>query len=515
MAAAESALVAAPVAPVVMPPASEGPPTARRPVGQTIARGALALVSTQPLTWTATLLTTVFLPRFLGDGGLGLYAMVLTLSSLVGTVATLGLPELLTRRTAAQPRHASRDGTAALLIVGCTSTLLSVALFSAARALGDGHLLPQPLLLAGLAGAAVGAAQRVVFALLIGQERHGRFAWLNATGVAGSAVAGVTALALGAGITAFVLITNAVGLVVTLVGWVSGGFRLRRDALDRGLLRELATGGAPFLLWSAAMRVRAEIDVLLVAVLLRPEAAGWLAAAYRVISIPVFIPTLVTTPLLPALTRARGDTPEFRETVHRSVAAVLLLTVPCAAGIFALAPAVPNVLGWGEAFAPSVPLMMLLAIQQPLVALDMVLGTALIALTFERRWLRVGLAAAIFSPTGNLLLVPLVERFSGNGAIGAALVEVATELLMLCGALWLLPRGMVGRRTFSLAGRIATAGCCAAAAGAWLLPVALPLAVLVCPGTFVISLVALRVARPSDARRLGELARSALRPRPA
>jgi hypothetical protein len=47
------------------------------------------------------------------------------------------------------------------------------------------------------------------------------------------------------------------------------------------------------------MRVRAEIDVVLVAALLRPEAAGWLAAAYRVISIPVFIPPHLTTPRHP------------------------------------------------------------------------------------------------------------------------------------------------------------------------------------------------------------------------
>jgi Na+-driven multidrug efflux pump len=102
--------------------------------------------------------------------------------------------------------------------------------------------------------------------------------------------------------------------------------------------------------------------------------------------------------------------------------------------------------------------MQILAVQQPLVAVDMVLGTALMALHQERRWLRAMVAAAIFNPTFNLLLIPLFNHLVENGAVGAAYVEVATELIMLGTALYLLPRGLLDRPTLGTAARILLAG---------------------------------------------------------
>src|SRR5688500_19686262 len=85
----------APQTDAILPAAS----TRRGPYA-TIARGAAALLSTQPLTWAATFLTTVFVPRYLGAEGFGQYSVALTLAGIVGMAAAAGVPDYLRRRVA-------------------------------------------------------------------------------------------------------------------------------------------------------------------------------------------------------------------------------------------------------------------------------------------------------------------------------------------------------------------------------------------------------------------------------
>src|SRR5207302_4473589 len=115
-------------------------------------------------------------------------------------------------------------------------------------------------------------------------------------------------------------------------------------------------------------------------------------------------------------------------------------------------------LGWGPEFQASVPVIRILAFQQPLVAVDILLGTALLALHQERRWMWAMVAAAIFNPTLNLLVIPMFEHVGQNGALGAALVELATEVIMFAAALYLLPHGMLERTTLRRVGGIVFAG---------------------------------------------------------
>src|SRR6266511_1001761 len=82
-------------------PAPGGPSTTRRVLG-----GALMLLSTQPITWTSSLLLTIFIPRLLDSRSLGEFTIAVTLAALVGEVVSLGVPTVLTRRIAAQPATA-------------------------------------------------------------------------------------------------------------------------------------------------------------------------------------------------------------------------------------------------------------------------------------------------------------------------------------------------------------------------------------------------------------------------
>src|SRR5688572_21020738 len=60
-----------------------------------VARGALALLSTQPLTWLGGLLTAALVPRFLGDERLGQLTLALVIAGFASTVTVMGIPEYL------------------------------------------------------------------------------------------------------------------------------------------------------------------------------------------------------------------------------------------------------------------------------------------------------------------------------------------------------------------------------------------------------------------------------------
>jgi O-antigen/teichoic acid export membrane protein len=457
--------------------------------------------------------TAVLVPAYLGDAGLGQYAIVTGIAWVAGTVATFGVPEYLTRRIAMEPGRAASVGSAALLLLACIALVTAGVVWLGAAVLRP-SLVQDHLLLIALIGMVVATLQGVLTALLIGQSRVARFAWLNAAGVLISAGGGIAVLFLGGGVAGLLITGVAVSALVLAIGWYGSGFGLQWEGLTRGLLLQMARGGLPFVGWNLTLRVRNDTDLILIGFLLREQVAGWLSAGYHIVYISLFIPTLITTPLLPALSRHVSEPAVFRKTVHRCVVVALTLTVPMSAMLIVLAPVIPGLLHWAPEFEHSVPVIVLLAFEQPIMAIDMVLGTSLIALHRERVWLRVGIAAAIFNPVANVVLLPLADQWLQNGAVGAAIAEGITELLMLVGAIILIPRGVLDRETLSVAARLGIAGACLYVTAMVVLPISLPFAVVTGALAFVGVGAVLGVLRAGDLMMLRQVALDSLARRP-
>ena len=331
--------------------------------GGHVTRGAFALLSAQPLTWATSLASAVLVPRYLGDAGLGAYAVAWTIGVFVGTLVTFGLPSVLTRKVASQPALSATYAGGGVVIVTAFAIPISLALFVVIGAGGRGGI-DLALVSLGVATAVVLSVQSVLMAVLVGLGRNARYAWSLAAAGVFTTVVGLATLAVGGDAHGFAVAIFSSWAISTLVLWRTSGLRFTRAALAPALLRELAVGGLPFLGWNIALRVRADIDVVLVGVLLQSNVAGWLAAAYRIINITVFIPTVITTPLLPALTRAKRQPEAYRSLLSDSLATVLLLTVPVSASVFMLAPVIPSLLGWPDSLQQAIPPMMILAFCQ-------------------------------------------------------------------------------------------------------------------------------------------------------
>ena len=116
-----------------------------------VIRGALILLSTQPLTWAASLLLVIFVPRLLDSRALGEYQMAVSLEGVLIAVLSLGVPSVLTRRLASHPDTARRDISTALALLVGLGTLGSIVVLLLVPATG---LLPisTPLLALVLVG---------------------------------------------------------------------------------------------------------------------------------------------------------------------------------------------------------------------------------------------------------------------------------------------------------------------------------------------------------------------------
>lgn len=406
-----------------------------------VARNILALLVNQVGTWSVTLVLALVVPPYLGAARYGLFTFVSSYASLFALGMSLGTGTYLTWRIAREPEMAGRltlntlllqlplalvSSLAALIVlplldrdrlvlelavIVLVSTTLSALTNTCVAALGGFQIMRVPAQLA-LAASALTAALMIAGVIL-----HADLPFLATTG----------------------LIGQGFGLAVNLI-YVQRkmSMRLRPDVR---LWPIIVRGGLPFFAWSAALLVYGQIDISMLKVMVGDAEVGWYALAYRIISIPIFLPTIVVGAMLPALASERDPaSPRFRELTSRCIRLVAVVGIPACAGTVMLAGSIMRLLHYPASFNQASPLVAILALHMPVVALDMVLGTVLIAVGRQNAWTAVGIIAAIFNPLVNLWAIPYTQHLYGNGAMGASAVTVVTELLMLVGALILRPR---------------------------------------------------------------------------
>ena len=466
--------------------------TIRRVIG-----GIMALLSTQPITWAATLLLTISLPRYLDARSFGELGIAVATGTILGTVVNLGMSTVLTRSVASQ-----QTGVAALVTTSLVMVLglgISVSALTAIFGLWSGVLVVSaPLLQLALLGMIVTQAQALIFAVLAGQHRLSLFAWSNAALSLFTALLTVAVLMLGGGGEGTLVVSLVVTTVTAVLLWRRLEVPLDLGGVSWSGTVSLAKSGLPFVVWDLLLHIRGNLDSIVLGRLLSVEAVGWWNAAGRIAAIPVFVPVLVVTPLLPALSSLVRDRETMTRTLRRAFELTVIVTTGISAAIAAFAPIVPTTLGWSEDYAVAVPIMQIMAPLLILVSISMVLGSALIALERERCWLLVNLAATTVQYVVLFTVIPWTEARFGNGMVGAAVGRIGAELVMVTGALILLPRGMIGWSTGFFVARVALAGVVAGAAVLSVLELSMFLAGAVGLIVYPAGLLLVRAVRPAD-----------------
>ena len=413
--------------------------SAPRAAGAQIVRNVLVLSVGQVFTWVSAAGMAVLLPRYLGDVNLGRLGLAFSFTQFFGIAASLGISSYLTREVA-------RGGTqASSLVLNALIMRLPLAFAAALLAVISASLLQYEELTRQLVylysiNIALSAISGVLSGALQGFQEMRPVAVANTVSKMGVLGLAALFLVLGYGPVGVAVawdVSAAAGVLIMLVPTIRLG-ALQGHVSPR-VWQALFIGGLPFLVWEMSLLLYGQIDVILLGSLTHEAVIGWYGAAYRVISVPGFIPGIVMTALLPAmLSASHTSRAMFHSLARRGLQVVLLATIPVALGIAVLPDKIIEFLGYPPEFNHSIPLILILALHIPLTGADMIVGTALNALDKQRQWAITAVAAAVLNPALNAALIPLTQSTYGNGAIGAAIVTVLTEVFMMAMGLRLL-----------------------------------------------------------------------------
>jgi O-antigen/teichoic acid export membrane protein len=420
-------------------------------------RSVFHLSIAQAFTWIGGAALAILMPRFLGDVNLGKYTFAFAITTLIGLGADLGLATYLTREVARDRTAAARLTTAVLTIRVPLSLVAGAVAIISAHVLSYDELtrnllyvLSLGILINSVLGAVNGALQGMQFMKVLAVTSV-----LSKIGFAGLA-----ALILFGGAGPFELAAAYVGIsIITLAICATVLFRHMRPNFnfDRRLLWTVIVGGMPFFVWQAALLVYGQIDMVLLSFFSSDAVIGWYAAAYRIVMIPVFVPTIIVTVIFPALSAA-SDNRTFNMLARRAVHAAAIVTIPMALGIMLLPDKIIEVFGYPEEFSHSTLPLILLAPHLPIAAIDVMIGCVLNTRDKTRQWALTGVAAAALNPLLNFAAIPLAQHLTGNGAIGAAAITTFTELFMMAVGLRLLPAGVLNRESLTDVLRMLGAG---------------------------------------------------------
>jgi len=412
-------------------------------------RSILTLGAAQILTWIGGAAMAVLLPRYLGDANLGKVAFGLAFTALVGLVADLGTATFLTKEVA---RNRERIATLTINTLAMRVVLGGIGIASAVIGVNVATTDPvsREIVYVLSGGMLAIALSNAVVAALQGLQLIKALAVFSLVTKLGYAAIALGALVGGAGpieVAVAWVVSQTLGLLVVSVYLARAIGRHVRLVPDWPTLRLLFLGGLPFFVWQAALMVYGQVDAVLLSFLTQDAVVGWYSAAYRIVTIPLFLPTIIMTVIFPAMASTSGDTRQFSTIARRAIHVVLLPSVPMVLGIILLADKLIAFMGYPDAFEHSIAPMILLAPHIVLVGVNMVVGTVLQTRDLQRNWAIAGVVAAVLNPLLNLPAITFSQAQFGNGAIGASVVTTLTEVFMLCAGLCLLPRGVLGRQT--------------------------------------------------------------------
>ena len=401
----------------------------------------VAMTSAAKIYWVlATLVTAAITARYLGPAGRGVLVAVIGWVTMFSTFGFLSLSQVVVFLATGKEAEEWLPGlvgsmTAILGTVAAAGVLLATLLYFGTDGRMFNHIPAVTLLVAFVAFPFmlwIENGNGVLMAL-------GKLHVLNGAQVAGGTAALLfTFLAvgpLGLGVNGAVgAWAAAQGVIVAIsLSYVvrrAGGMSIRRTAVQ-----ELLTGGAKLHMNAIGTYLFTQANILILNHYRTANETAWFQLAVQIITAIQIIPMAVSTVAYTIVSRHGPDAawPQQRKLLFEVVALVLVL----GAIAYFVAPWVVPLI-FGADFAPAVPILRILLLTIPGIALSAVMASQWIARGLFLQAAAITLFTGALTVAGNYVFVP---RY---GMDGAAWVTVGTWLISIFGnggmALWVQSR---------------------------------------------------------------------------
>jgi len=415
-------------------------PSSQLPARHSLARNALYLALGQAATTALAILLTGALGRWLGAADYGTYYVLITMSTSALMLLEWGQSLWVVRESAREPQRAGELLGTALAFRVAIATVATIPIGLLTLALGYGvrttwllvlmYLASLPLFLAQAYGMAFRAAERM------GRDAAASVAHkVLVFGIA------LPALAIGAGVPGVILAQAiAGGAALVMARALYAGMNAQPLSVSRQTARAMFLGGLPVLSMSVAGAAQPYLDAVILSKLAPAEAVGYYGAARNILGTLLAPAVILGTASYPRISRAAQHASGLRHEVQLALRPLLWLGALGATGTYLFAETAVGLI-YGAGFAPAATILKVYAPVLFLVFIDILLGNTMYAAGAAVGFAVVLAVKVLVSAGLSLVLVPLLQARTENGGIGIVLSFALSELVVLSGALVLLPRG--------------------------------------------------------------------------
>jgi O-antigen/teichoic acid export membrane protein len=279
---------------------------------------------------------------------------------------------------------------------------------------------------------------------LRGKDRTDLDVASSLVGRASGVVMTITALWLGGGVTAAVLVPSLGAIASLLLYWrFARGMGCQFKPPTKSTLHEILVFGWPIVLVSTFLNVQSFIDITLLNMIADTQVVGWFGAARVILGLLIAPATIMASASFPELCRAAGSRDELIGVITQSARPLLTLGALGASGVYVFSPtAVSLIYGHGR-FDPAATILQVSAPFFPLFFLNYLLGHAATAIGRNIEVAFAKFFCLIISVGLNWYLIIYFQNVVGNGGIGLIASFGLTELLMGAVFAYLLPKGVI------------------------------------------------------------------------
>jgi O-antigen/teichoic acid export membrane protein len=390
---------------------------------QRIAKNIGVLSGSQVIGYLLAFIYTIYIARYLGADGYGILSFAIAFTTILGIFADLGLSTLAVREL-------SRDKSQINKYVGNITLLkivLSVFTFGIIAIIINLLNYPQQVInvvyLFGLT-VIVSSFSQMFYSLF---QAHERMEYQSMGNILTNILifAGIFyGISQGFDVIEFALIYFIASLIVLVYSFIMSVWRFVPPVLkfDQDFSKFLMKQAIPLSIVIIFSTMYVKIDTVLLSLLQGDVAVGWYNAAYRLIELLQFVPSVYTLAIFPVLSNFHSSSKKDFEAIYRkSFKYLIILGLPIAAITTVLADEIILVL-FQSGFTESILALQILIWSVPFMFLSYTAAWIFISMNKQNLLLKLTFVGLILNVILNLILIP---QFS---YIGAAVVTVITDV---------------------------------------------------------------------------------------
>ena len=466
--------------------------------GATVARNAFHLVLGQVATTVLAILMSAALGRSLGASDFGLYFLVVSMAAFAAVLLEWGQLLFVVREVAREPGRArSLLGTALVLRIA-GATVVSGPTWLAAHALGyDGKTCAYAV--AFIWSSLPFSLSQACGMIFRAHDRMGLDATVSVLNKVVIVTLTVLALQLRTGIPGVMVAQAIAGFVAFAVAVrLYRGLRAGRLSASWKTARAMLAGGAPIVAMTAVVAIQPYLDAIVLSKLVPAAPVGWYGAARNIMGTLIAPSMILASAFYPRLSRAAQEPGALRDELRAALRPMLWLGALGGIGTFLFADVAIGLVYGARGFAPAGAILRIFGFGLFALFVDVLLGHALTAVGRTTGFAVTKAVSVVVSTGLDIVLIPHFQRHGGNGGIGVIVAFITSEVVVLAGSIYLLPRGSIGR---SIAADVVRALATGLATGALILllpPLSPLLAIPLCVIAFTAVSLGLGLAKRED-----------------